>query len=784
MKRAFHYLNALSIAIPVFVLIGWQFNIDFFKRPIANSVVMNPATALGMFIAALSLFLANGNSRHRFLPVARGLAFILVFMACGKLLIGLTGQHLTPLLYRQQLETEFHGNSPNVTSPNALIAVILYGISLMLFQAADIKFRKAANYAAVAVLLIGLFSLIGYMYQVKEYYSIPSFYPMAVHTALCVVLLALALLFANSEVGFMQIISNPNIAGKVARLLIPSTVIIPILLGFMWLYAQSHFPLTGEFGISVLIISFIAVFFSLIWYVSIVLNYGDVARVAAEEELKQKNDALRITEERLLLATEGTTAGIWDWQDVSKDSNWWSPRFYELLGFKNNEMPASIKTLNGLLHPDDSARAVKLMEDHFKKQARFEIEYRLKTKSGAYKWFLATGQAKFESGRASRMVGSIIDIDEQKRVRDIIKQQAELIKMLPDGIVFYSEGMKFADVNDGAERLFDIKRSEVIGKDLGDFITFSMPKGEKFENSLATLWQTGFYRGELQISNRHTGKTVNVLVNIKKMENASGDKPLFMAIYTDLSLLRLNEELSQALKSLKTNNQYLEQFAYISAHDIKAPIITIAGLTDLMVKSDAVKDEHKEILKMLTNSIKQVQRTNHSLNNILKLRKNLMAKDYAADQSFSLQTILDDVKSGLLHEMEESGMTLEANLNDIAELNFMYVYIKSIFYNLLSNAIKYRDPAKPLVVKIECSKINDRQYRFVIEDNGLGIDLDKNKNKMFGIFKRFHTHVEGSGVGLHIVKSIVDEYNGTIEVESAVGKGTKFSLEFNQNILA
>ena len=381
------------------------------------------------------------------------------------------------------------------------------------------------------------------------------------------------------------------------------------------------------------------------------------------------------------------------------------------------------------------------------------------------------------------MVGSIIDIDEQKRARDIIRQQAELIKMLPDGIVFYSEGMRFADVNEGAERLFDIKREEVVGKDLGDFITFSMPQGEKFENSLASLWQTGFYRGEIQISNRHTGKTVNVLVSIKKMENAWGDKPLFMAIYTDLSLLRLNEELNQALKSLKTNNQYLEQFAYISAHDIKAPIITIAGLTDLMIKSDAVKEEHKEILKMLTNSVKQVQRTNHSLNNILKLRKNLMAKDYAADQSFSLQTILDDVQSGLLHEMEQSGVKVETNLNDIAEINFMYVYVKSIFYNLLSNAIKYRDPAKPLVVKIDCSKINDSQYRFIVEDNGLGIDLSKNKSKMFGIFKRFHTHVEGTGVGLHIVKSIVDEYNGTIEVESVVGKGTKFSIEFNQNIL-
>ena len=374
MKKAFQYLNLISLVIPVLVLIGWQFNVDVFKRPIPNSVVMNPVTAIGLLFAGLSLYLSNGINRKRFIVVARFFAFILVLFGCAKLIIGLTGQQLTPLLYRQQLEVEFHGNSSNITSPNALIAVILYAVALFLFQSNSIIARKASNYVAVVVLLIGLFSLIGYMYQVKEYYSIPSFYPMAVHTALCVVLLALAMLFGNSDVGFMQIISNPNTAGKVARLLIPSTVVIPIILGFMWIYAQSHFPLTGEFGISVLIISFIGVFFSLIWYVSIVLNYGDLARIAAEDELKQKNNALKITEERLLLATEGTTAGIWDWQDVSSETNWWSARFYELLGYSNNEIPASIKTLNELLHPDDYLRAVKLMEEHFKNQIRFEIE--------------------------------------------------------------------------------------------------------------------------------------------------------------------------------------------------------------------------------------------------------------------------------------------------------------------------------------------------------------------------------------------------------------------------
>ena len=583
----------------------------------------------------------------------------------------------------------------------------------------------------------------------------------------------------------MQLISSPNVAGKIARLLIPAIVIIPTALGYVWIYAQNVLPLTAGFGVSLLIISFIVVFFVLIWYLSVALNKGDMARLASEEELRLMNETLRTTEERLLLATEGTAAGIWDWTNMTGDTQWWSARFYELLGYRNNEITASAKAFREIMYADDFNRIAAKLDEHFQKKSRFEIEARLKTKSGAYKWFLGTGQvSRNTEGKPVRMVGSIIDIDEQKKARDVIEQQAALIQMLPDGIVYYSKGMKFAGLNEGAEKMFDLKRDEVIGKNLSDFISLSLGPGEKFENSLDQLWKTGFYRGELQITNRTTGKAVHVLVNIKKMENASGAEPLYMAIYTDLSPLRINEELKQALKSLETNNQYLEQFAYISAHDIKAPIITISGLTELMVKSNAVKDEHQEVLKMLTNSVKQIQRTNHSLNNILKLRKNLMAKDYAHDQSFTLKTIFEDIKSALQHDLDLAGAVIEVDLHDVGDTHFQYVYVKSIFYNLLNNAIKYRDILRPLVIKAEALKVDENKFHFIVEDNGLGIDLKKNKGKMFGIFKRFHTHVEGSGVGLHIVKSIVDEYNGTIDVHSVPGQGTRFIIELSENILA
>jgi signal transduction histidine kinase len=173
-----------------------------------------------------------------------------------------------------------------------------------------------------------------------------------------------------------------------------------------------------------------------------------------------------------------------------------------------------------------------------------------------------------------------------------------------------------------------------------------------------------------------------------------------------------------------------------------------------------------------------MQRTNHSLNNILKLRKNLLHKDYAEDQVFTLRFILEDVKATLQSNIGDANARLEINIDSMAETLLPYVHTKSIFYNLVTNAIKYRNPERPLVVKVGAAIEHDGTCCFTVEDNGLGMDLQRNKEKLFGIFKRFHDHVEGSGVGLHIVKSIVDAYGGNIEVESEVGKGTKFKISF------
>ena len=185
---------------------------------------------------------------------------------------------------------------------------------------------------------------------------------------------------------------------------------------------------------------------------------------------------------------------------------------------------------------------------------------------------------------------------------------------------------------------------------------------------------------------------------------------------------------------------------------------------------------------MLNDKIEQMQRTNNALNNILKLRKNLLNKDLAKDQFFALDHIITDVINTLQTEIAQAGATIKTELSGLDAVLFPYVHVKSLFYNLISNAIKYRSPDKLLQITVRAERITDSTFTFTVKDNGLGIDLAQSRGKLFGIFKRFHSHVEGSGIGLHIVKSIAEAYGGTIQVESEVGKGTGFKIIFNNII--
>jgi signal transduction histidine kinase len=141
-------------------------------------------------------------------------------------------------------------------------------------------------------------------------------------------------------------------------------------------------------------------------------------------------------------------------------------------------------------------------------------------------------------------------------------------------------------------------------------------------------------------------------------------------------------------------------------------------------------------------------------------------------QPVDLSNIFLKVKNILLPELQKCNAVLQDDLT-AKKLNTISAYVESILYNLISNAIKYRNPERGLNVRVT-SVFEGEYLKLEVQDNGLGIDLEKHKDSLFNMYKRFHFHVEGKGLGLYLVKTQVNLLGGDISVGGKVGEGTLF----------
>ncbi len=249
-------------------------------------------------------------------------------------------------------------------------------------------------------------------------------------------------------------------------------------------------------------------------------------------------------------------------------------------------------------------------------------------------------------------------------------------------------------------------------------------------------------------------------------------------------LAAANEEIRSSYEDLNTSNQQLvrinadlDNFIYTASHDLKAPISNIEGLLQALLRSlpsEALKEERiNRITDMMQGSIDRFKRTIGNLTEISKLQK-----DNTQEESFiSLEEMIEEVILDLNPTIQSLNATFETDIEGCPSFLFSRKNLRSIIYNLLSNALKYNSPERALVVRISCSQVEEEYLVLSVQDNGLGLK-PSDSSKIFGMFKRLHNHVEGTGIGLYMVKKIIENAGGKIEVESQLGAGTTFKVYF------
>ncbi|AHM59062.1 PAS/PAC sensor signal transduction histidine kinase [Flammeovirgaceae bacterium 311] len=249
---------------------------------------------------------------------------------------------------------------------------------------------------------------------------------------------------------------------------------------------------------------------------------------------------------------------------------------------------------------------------------------------------------------------------------------------------------------------------------------------------------------------------------------------------SNTELTRANEEIQSHLLELsQTNHQLtlinadLDNFIYTASHDLKTPISNIEGLMKLLVKNlseeIAAKQDVQKPIQLIEASIERFKKTIVELTDIAKIQK-----EAEEVEILSIEKIVEEVELDLQPLIQETNTTVEKYFEKCPQLPFSPKNLKSIIYNFLSNAIKYRSPDRPPKITISCY-LEDGQPVLMVQDNGLGMQ-EKDLNKIFSMYTRLHTHVEGSGVGLYLVKRIVDNAGGTLKVESGLDKGSTFKV--------
>ena len=237
----------------------------------------------------------------------------------------------------------------------------------------------------------------------------------------------------------------------------------------------------------------------------------------------------------------------------------------------------------------------------------------------------------------------------------------------------------------------------------------------------------------------------------------SGFKIIFDGINEKINEIeKINDLLSKRNEEHLETIKRLEEFTYISSHDLRAPVVNAKLLVDLL-KED--KYPSGTIIEKLDQSINNLDNTLNDLINIIARTK---------PQHQLVEVNLENTFEHIWKEASKNYSTDHIKINTTFEQNTMEtskVYIENLFYNLISNSLKYQDPKKKHLVLNLKTESTPNSIIITYSDNGLGLNLPDDQEKLFGIFTRAHDHIQGKGIGMYIVNQNIKELEGSIDVE-------------------
>ena len=497
------------------------------------------------------------------------------------------------------------------------------------------------------------------------------------------------------------------------------------------------------------------------------------------EKIKSNNNEIKESNEKYDIVSKATSDTIWDWK-IQEDTITWNKGIETIFGYTQEEVGNNSAWWFDKIHPEDSIKmSVKLYSFIEQKSEKWQDQYRFRCADNTYKYVLDRGfLLKDKKGRAHRMIGAIQDITKQKKEEENLKLLETVVTQTKDAVVITksdSNSETFPNiiyVNNAFCAMTGYKSKKVLSKPFNPFNTEELDSHE-YEKFIAAIAE----KRECQIETLTKKKNKEeywVRFSMIPIYNSDNELSHWISIQKDVTEERKQEkEKEQLIRELTQNNKDLKQFSYITSHNLRAPLSNLIGLLNL---TEDIPINDSELLEIINGFKKSTHLLNETINDLVKI---IVIKDKISIQkeNVTINEVVEHVFSQLKFQIEQSKPILKLNFDEADTIYTNKAYLESILINLLTNSIKYKSETKKLKISITIKKTNNSTI-LKFKDNGIGIDLKRNSEHIFGLYQRFHDYPDSKGLGLYLVKSQIESLGGTIAIESEVNKGTEFTLTF------
>lgn len=523
------------------------------------------------------------------------------------------------------------------------------------------------------------------------------------------------------------------------------------------------------------------VFFSLL--LRYILFKNNIQNSIVYEKLKNTNEELKKSNDKYDIVSKATSDIIWDWR-IKEDHMIWNKGIEDVFGYTSEKIGKTSKWWFENIHPEDSIRmSIRLYSFVEQKTEKWRDQYRFKCADGTYKYVLDRGFIlKDKSGKSVRMIGAIQDITKQKEEEQRFKLLETVITQTKDSVVITepnSNGKflpKIVYVNPAFSTMSGYEADEIIGKSANLFLGPNS-NHQELEKLQSAIRDSKEYQVET-ISYTKNKEEYWVSLSMLPVNNSDNELSHWVSIQRNITAEKKQEvEKEQLIRELTQNNKNLQQFSYITSHNLRAPLSNLTGLLNLVEDIPVENEELKEILDGFRKSTHLLNDTINDLVRIIVIKDSHSIKK----ENVFIKDIFENVCSQLDFLIEVHKPIIECNFEKVSFLNTNKAYLESILLNLLTNSIKYRSHDRKLKINVTANQGVNDQVILIFKDNGIGIDLEKNKDKVFGLYQRFHDIPDSKGLGLYLVKSQVETMGGTIRIDSKVNFGTTFTISFKNS---